>query len=248
MSEVCLICNREFANKNSLSSHKYTFHSQTGGSKGEQVIIKNRIDEEQNSEVNDSWDLTSADGNSSPASDNSIEKWRKESCSYMLEEKHKAAMKSMQEKVNFYAETLQALQNEDQIGLDPLEKAIFNNQTIWGIIKIEKLISKYRFDEVVSEHVDTLQKLLMALSYGVIPVTLPQRQKLSNRQRKLIKEISVADVNEAGLIIKGNIQEIAHLFTVIDDSLKLVRNSFHRFPIQKQRTIISDAEDSDMED
>ncbi len=36
------------------------------------------------------------------------------------------------------------------------------------IIKIEKLASKYKFDEIINDHLETLQKLFMALSYGVI--------------------------------------------------------------------------------
>ena len=60
------------------------------------------------------------------------------------------------------------------------------------IIKVAKLASKYNFDDIITDHPHTLQLLFRALSYGVIPVTQPQRAEITDLQRKLVEEIQAA--------------------------------------------------------
>ena len=147
------------------------------------------------------------------------------------------------------------MENSRTANIKPLNEAIYNEPTIAEMIKVERLVGKYRFDELVAEHIDALQKLLMGLSYGAIPLTQPQREEITDSQRKLVRELEEASPEEAGIIIKQNIQEIANLFTIIEDSLKLVRNSFQRFQLRKQHIMKDDVEsdedsktDNSMED
>ena len=112
-------------------------------------------------------------------------------------------------------------------------------------IKIENLVSKYRFDDIIDNHLDTLQLLFLALTYGVVPLTQPQREELTNYQRKVIRDIFLANPDEARLVIKDSMQDIVNIFAIIEDSLKLARKSFHKFPLQNHSTTISTSSDSE---
>ena len=89
----------------------------------------------------------------------------------------------------------------------------------------------------------------MALSYGVIPVTKPQRSEITDFQRKLVEGIEISDDEEAGNLIRANVQELANFFAIIEDSLKLTRKSFHKFPLFKDaQQMSSESEESTMDD
>ena len=267
----CVQCKKEFKNSGSLATHRYKFHktsSQKGGeiafnhkphyTKGEQVILEDldrdngTWDTASTKDKIGRWGLASTDGENSEASENSLEEWKQR---IKEDEKSRALVKKMKAKVKLYAKTMRDMINSDAAGNKPLNEAIYNEPTIAEMIKVERLVGKYRFDELVAEHIDALQKLLTGLSYGAIPLTQPQREEITDSQRKLVRELEEASPEEAGIIIKQNVQEIANLFTIIEDSLKLVRNSFQRFQLRKQHIIKEDVEsdvdsktDNSMED
>ena len=237
--------------------HNSRYHSKQKG-KGEQTILKNlgkdndTWDRASTNVGIDKWGSTSTDGESSRSSENSLEEWRQR---IKEDEKSRALLKKMKAKVKLYAKTMRDMENSRTANIKPLNEAIYNEPTIAEMIKVERLVGKYRFDELVAGHIDALQKLLTGLSYGAIPLTQPQREEITESQRKLVRELEEASPEEAGIIIKQNIQEIANLFTIIEDSLKLVRNSFQRFQLRKQHIMKDDVEsdedsktDNSMED
>ena len=86
----------------------------------------------------------------------------------------------------------------------------------------------------------------MALSYGVIPVTKPQRSEITDFQRKLIEAIEKSDEYDAGDLIRENTRDLTNLFRIIEDSLKLAIKSFHKFPLNKDaQQMSSESEESD---
>ena len=263
MTFSCTICKKTYASKHSLSIHNSRYHSKQKGY-GEQTILKNlgkdnnTWDTASTKDKIDRWGLASTDGENSEASENSdgsensLEEWKQR---IKEDGKTKALLKKMKAKVKLYAKTMRDIINSDAAGNKSLNEAIYNEPTIAEMIKVERLVGKYRFDELVAEHIDALQKLLMGLSYGAIPLTQPQREEITDSQRKLVRELEEASPEEAGIIIKKNVQEIANLFTIIEDSLKLVRNSFQRFQLRKQHIMKDDVEsdedsktDNSMED
>ena len=257
---ACNICNRTFANRKSLDTHKNRFHS---NQKGEAINIKELLEDKTKNEIeydsDNSWTVgtyvgsTSGD-ESAESEDNSrkeiednskkeIEKLKKKTKMTLKNTKNK-----MKNKISLYRK-LEALENEDEPGFKPIEDAIFNEPIMAEIIKIEKLASKYKFDEIIENHLETLQKMIMALSYGVIPLTKPQRSEITDFQRKLVEGIEISDDEEAGNLIRANVQELANFFAIIEDSLKLTRKSFHKFPLNKDaQQISSESEESTMDD
>ena len=254
MSSICSICNKTYASKHSLSMHNYRYHSNQEGGKRERINMEELLDDKTKNEIeydsDNSWAVgtyagsTSGDesGESEDIEDNSRKEIEK------LKNKTKITLKNMKNKmknkISLYKK-IEALENDDRAGLKPIEEAIFNEPIMAEIIKIEKLASKYKFDEIINDHLETLQKLFMALSYGVIPVTQPQRSEITDFQRKLVEDIEISDDAEAGNLIRENIQELANLFAIIEDSLKLARKSFHKFPLNKVvAKMQSDSEES----
>ena len=55
----------------------------------------------------------------------------------------------------------------------------------------------------------------------------------------------MANPDEARLVIKDSMQDIVNIFAIIEDSLKLARKSFHKFPLQNHSTTISTSSDSE---
>ena len=207
--------------------------------KGKQIILKDDLEMSKRYDKEFDYDSNSSRAVSDNSSeDESVDDWKKE--------KQRLTIDNMKQRLKIYAKHLNAFKTEEQADIKPLEDAIFNEPTISEIIKIEKLVGTYRFDEIMSEHLYTLQKLFMAVSYGVIPVTRPQREEISDVQRKLVEDIHISDVDDVENIIKENLQEIVNLFVIIEDSLKLIRKSFDKFPLRKNvlNTVV-ESEDSD---
>ena len=207
--------------------------------KGKHIILKDDLEMSKRYDKEFDYDSNSSRAISDNSSeDESVDDWKKE--------KQRLTIDNMKQRLKIYAKHLNAFKTEEQADMKPLEDAIFNEPTISEIIKIEKLVGTYRFDEIMSEHLETLQKLFMAVSYGVIPVTRPQREEISDVQRKLVEDIHISDVDDVENIIKENLQEIVNLFVIIEDSLKLIRKSFDKFPLRKNvlNTVV-ESEDSD---
>ena len=127
---------------------------------------------------------------------------------------------------------LQDLKDDDS-DFSELSKIIFNCTTIEEISEIQSLIENHRIDDVIQNHLPTLQNLLLGLSFGVIPICDSQRRAISDSQRKLVRDIHNSNKTKAKNIIKRERREIINLFSIIRDSLKLVRDSFNRYDIRE---------------
>ena len=121
---------------------------------------------------------------------------------------------------------------DDDADFSKLSEAIFNCTTIEEIGRIQGLINDHKIDEVIRNHLPTLQKLLLSLSYGIIPICDSQRRAITNSQRELVKSIQGSSKAKAKNIIKRERAGIINLFSIINDSLKLVRDSFNRYDIR----------------
>ncbi|MCP4458322.1 MAG: hypothetical protein GY816_09925 [Cytophagales bacterium] len=131
-------------------------------------------------------------------------------------------------KLKLLKDQIKMLQDDDS-DLSSLTKAIFNCTTMEEIFEIQKLIKNYQFDIVVQKHLPTLQNLFLSLSFGILPICQPQKDMVTDTQRRLVEEIQTASSTTAKRLLKEKKREVANLFTIINDSLKLARNSYNRF-------------------
>ena len=120
------------------------------------------------------------------------------------------------------------LQDEEE-EFTNLSKAIFNCTTIEEIFEIDRLVKNHRLDVVARDHLKTLQNLFLSLSYGILPICDIQRKMVTPRQRELVEKIQSSSGATAKRYLKENHNEVINLFTVIHDSLKLMRNTFNRY-------------------
>ena len=56
-----------------------------------------------------------------------------------------------------------------------------------------------------------------------------QRQMVTPKQRKLVEKIQSSSSTTAKRYLKEGREEVINLFTIINDSLKLIRNTFNRY-------------------
>ena len=154
-------------------------------------------------------------------------KEREDNLKKELEEYKNSSQTSVNEMESYYQGQIKLLQEkiksmgENKASFKPLSDAIFNCITIEEIFKIRKLVRNREFDVLVKNHLDTLQKLFLSLTYGVIPICQPQRDVLTENQKKLIEKIEISTPSKAKNVIIQNRSEIVNIFDVIDQSLEL---------------------------
>ena len=161
--------------------------------------------------------------------DNLTEKFEDE-----MKEKEKqfeAMEKDFKTKIDMLHKHLRSEQ-EDEDYLTPLAGAIFNCTSMEEIFEIKNLIERFKVDELTDKHYKTLQNMFLSLSYGVLPICQPQRDTITDTQRELVGKIQNSSFNAVKDILNKNRKEIANLFTIIEDSLKLARNSFNRYGVK----------------
>ena len=91
------------------------------------------------------------------------------------------------------------------------------------------MIKNHQIDVVVQRHLKTLQNIFLSLSFGILPICQPQREKITERQRKLVDNIQSVSSSRAKGLLKENRQDLVNLFVIIEDSLKLARNSYNKY-------------------
>jgi hypothetical protein len=147
-------------------------------------------------------------------------------------ERHKAELvdleKQCQDKIAKLNALIKSLQ-EDDADLNPLIKSIYNCVTMEEIFKIQRLVKNHQWDLLVQDHLPALQNLFLSLSYGIIPICQPQRDKITNDQRDLVEKIQSSSKPAAKRILLSKRDTVANLFSIIKDSIKLARNSYNRY-------------------
>ena len=76
--------------------------------------------------------------------------------------------------------------------------------------------------------------MFLSISYGILPICQPQRDTITDSQRELVGKIQNSSLNITKRLLKENREEVANLFSIIEDSLNLARNSFNRYGIQRE--------------
>ena len=132
------------------------------------------------------------------------------------------------ERLKVLNDQIRSMQEDDE-NLSGLTKAIFNCTTMEEIFEIQRLIKNHRIDLVVQNHLKTLQNLFLSLSYGVLPICQPQRDRVTDSQRRLVEQIQTSSRPTARRLMNENRNDVVNLFTIINDSLKLARNSYNRY-------------------
>ena len=153
-----------------------------------------------------------------------------------LQTKHKKQYQMLEddceEKIKKLTDHIKSLEEDDE-SLNSLTEAIFNCTTIEELFEIQHLIKNHQIDVVVQRHLKTLQNIFLSLSFGILPICQPQREKITERQRKLVDNIQSVSSSRAKGLLKENRQDLVNLFVIIEDSLKLARNSYNKYGTDK---------------
>ena len=151
-----------------------------------------------------------------------------------LQEQHKKELADYERKcmdqIKILRDQIEAIESEDE-ELSSLTKAIFNCTTMEEIFKIQKLVKNHQLDEVVKNHLPALQNLFLSLSYGILPLCQPQRSQVTDSQRKIVEKMQITSKQGAKSLMNEKRDEIINLFTIINDSIKLARNTYNRYNI-----------------
>ena len=152
------------------------------------------------------------------------------------EEKYENDRVACEKKIKELNEYIRNLKNNQYEHFNPLSEILFKCSTIEEINKIRELIKSQRIDEVLKNHMGTLQNILLGLTVGVIPICNPQRTIITDKQRKLIEEIQDNSPSRAKEKIVNNRTEFSKLWSIVDDSLKLVCETYNRYGSRDENT------------
>ena len=141
-----------------------------------------------------------------------------------------------EDKIKKLTDHIKSLQDDDET-VNSLTNAIFNCTTMEEIFEIQNLIENHQIDIVVQKHLKTIQNLLLSLSFGILPICQPQRDKVTEKQKNLVEKIQSTSGHTAKRLIKSNRDDITNLFSIIDDSLKLARNSYNKYGMNRRGSI-----------
>ena len=139
-----------------------------------------------------------------------------------MEQEHNKRIKEL----NDY---IKEVQEEDNEHFNSLSKAIFNCISIEEIFEIRRLIKDHKYDEVLKNHIKTIQKIFMGLSQGIIPICNAQRTGITDEQRDLVDAVQGSTSTAAINLLKDKRKEVTRLFAIINDSLKLIRNTYNTY-------------------
>ena len=149
-----------------------------------------------------------------------------------MEINHKKAINDLEseceDKIKKLTDHINSLQ-DDETSFNSLTDAIFNCTTMEEIFEIQNLIKNHQIDIVIERHLKTLQNIFLSLSFGILPICQPQRKKVTDKQRSIVEKIQSSSGNTAKRLIKSNREDVTNLFSIINDSLKLARNSYNKY-------------------
>ena len=150
-----------------------------------------------------------------------------------LREEHREEIQNLQsdcdKKIKNLNDYIKDLKEDEYANFNELSKIIYNCVTIEEIHRIRELINAQRIDDLLTNHIDTLQNIMMGLSVGVIPICNPQRSVITDNQRKLIQDIQDVSPPTAKQQIRNNRGDFTRLWSIVDDSLQLICQTYNRY-------------------
>ena len=150
-----------------------------------------------------------------------------------IEEEYQKRLQALESdcenKIKDLNEYITDLKNNEYANFNSLSKIIFNCVTIEEIFKIRNLIHTQQIGELLNNHMKTLQNIMLGLTVGVIPICNPQRTSITDEQRALVEYIQNAPASAAKRKIQHNRARFSNLWSIVDDSLKLVCETYNRY-------------------
>ena len=154
-----------------------------------------------------------------------------------LRDEHENDLKKIdeetKEKIRHYQNQIKAFEQDDT-EKSSLSKIFYSCTTMEEIFEIKKLIENHQIDSLLRRHVKTLQKLLISLSMGILPICQPQRERLTDHQTELITKIQSGNPSSVKKLITENRSELVSLFEIIKDSIKLARSSYNKLEADRR--------------
>ena len=151
----------------------------------------------------------------------------------LLDRRYQNKLRECRENLARYQETvdlLKAQRQEFEVKFnDPnfstFSSAIINSVSVNDFIRIRDLVDQGKIDRVLRSRklLRSLQKLMIGLSYGVVPVVVPQRKMLTDNDRDLIKQLEGISLEQIKQVISDNTASFTHIFNVISDSINFLK-------------------------
>ena len=101
---------------------------------------------------------------------------------------------------------------------------IINSKNIRDYLELRRLMDMKGYASIIRSNrlVKAIKSLFIGLKYGVIPLVVPQRKRLSAKSRKLINLVDCQSLEEIKQILLKHSKEFYNIFQIIGRTLSLV--------------------------
>ena len=104
--------------------------------------------------------------------------------------------------------------------------SIINDKSIADFLELSRLIAQKKFTKVARNNqlLQSMKTLFTGLKYGVIPLVVFQRIRLSAKERKLIKIVDNKNIEDVKKLFLKYTNEFENIFGVVEKTLLLLKD------------------------
>lgn len=133
--------------------------------------------------------------------------------------------KESQKKIKILNDQLKELKtNFDDPNFNAFSNRVVNSETVKDYFRICELVSESQVATLSKKLLTSFQKLIVGLSYGVVPITAPQRIQLTSEDRNFIAKIEDLPLAKVKNLVLKNRKSFINIINVLRESIIFLKS------------------------
>ena len=133
--------------------------------------------------------------------------------------------KESQKKIKILNDQLKELKiNFDDPNFNAFSNRVVNSETVKDYFRICELVSESQVATLSKKLLTSFQKLIVGLSYGVVPITAPQRIQLTSDDRNFIAKIEDLPLAKVKNLVLKNRKSFINIINVLRESIIFLKS------------------------
>ena len=133
--------------------------------------------------------------------------------------------KESQKKIKILNDQLKELKiNFDDPNFNAFSNRVVNSETVKDYFRICELVSESQVATLSKKLLTSFQKLIVGLSYGVVPITTPQRIQLTSEDRNFIAKIEDLPLAKVKNLVLKNRKSFINIINILRESIIFLKS------------------------
>ena len=130
-----------------------------------------------------------------------------------------------QKKIKILNDQLKELKiNFDDPKFNAFSNRVVNSETVNDYFRICERVSEGQVTTLTKKLLTSFQKLIVGLSYGVVPITAPQRLHLTSEDRNFIAKIEDLPLAKVKSLVLKNRKSFVNIVNVLRESIIFLKS------------------------